>query len=123
MEFMGKDFHFMATETKPERRRKTRVEHKVRVILSGLDAEKYNFAEDTETVTVSKNGAAVRTSYVVALGQELSMRIKETNRVGQFQVVWLGQAGTPSEGRIGLEWVAIKRFWGLEFPPDDWEND
>lgn len=113
----------MATDPKPERRRKSRVAHKSRLILSGVDAEGYNFAEDTETVTVSKNGAAVRTSYLLALGQELSVRMKESNRVGHFQVVWLGQEGTPSEGRIGLEWVAIKRFWGIEFPPEDWEGD
>lgn len=113
----------MAANPKPERRRKSRVAHKARLILSGVDAEGYNFAEDTETVTVSKNGAAVRTSYVLALGQELSVRMKETNRVGQFQVVWLGKEGSPSEGRIGLEWVAIKRFWGIEFPPEDWESE
>lgn len=113
----------MATKPKPERRRKSRVAHQARLILSGTDAEGYNFAEDTETVTVSKNGAAVRTSYVLALGQELSVRMKETNRVGQFQVVWLGKEGTPSEGRIGLEWVAIKRFWGIELPPEDWGDE
>lgn len=113
----------MPTDPAPERRRKTRVPHKARIIMSGLDADGYNFAEDTETVTVSKNGAAVRTAYTLALGAELLVRIIETNRVGHFQVVWLGKAGTPSEGRIGLEWVASKRFWGIEFPPEDWEHD
>jgi hypothetical protein len=113
----------MSTELKPERRRKTRMAHKVRVVMSGNDADGYNFAEDTETVTVSKNGAAVRTSYTLALGAELAVRVKDTNRAGQFLVVWLGEAGTPSEGRIGLEWVASQRFWGIEFPPEDWAHD
>jgi hypothetical protein len=123
MNFKGEESSLMATQTKSERRRKSRVDHKSRLILSGTDAEGYNFAEDTETVTVSRNGAAVRTSYVLALGQELSVRMKDSNRVGQFQVVWLGQEGTPSEGRIGLEWVAIKQFWGIEFPPEDWGDN
>jgi len=92
-------------------------------MLSGLDAEGFNFAEETETVTVGKNGASVRTSYVLALGQELSVRTKDTNRVGQFQVVWLGKAGTPSEGKVGLEWLESQRFWGVEFAPEDWEHD
>src|SRR6266436_6203883 len=100
----------MQTEPQPERRSKSRLAHKVKIIMSGLDAEGYNFAEDTETVTVSKNGAAVRTSYVLALGQEISLRTKETNRVGQFQVVWLGKEGTASEGKIGMEWVEPQRF-------------
>lgn len=113
----------MPTESPSERRRKSRVAHKVRIMLSGHDAEGFKFAEETETVTVSKSGASVRTSYLLALGQELSVRTKEKDRVGQFQVVWLGKAGTPSEGKIGLEWLESQRFWGVEFAPEDWEND
>ncbi|HEV2234430.1 MAG TPA: PilZ domain-containing protein [Terriglobia bacterium] len=113
----------MPTESPSERRRKSRLAHKVRIMLSGHDAEGFKFAEETETVTVSKNGASVRTSYLFALGQELSVRTKDRDRVGQFQVVWLGKAGTPSEGKIGLEWLESQRFWGVEFAPEDWEND
>lgn len=113
----------MATKQPAERRRRTRVPHKVRVILSGVDAEGFNFAEETDTVTVSKEGAAVRTSYALQLGQELSVRTKDKNRVGQFQVVWLGQKGTPGEGKVGIEWVEPRRFWGVDFAPEDWEKD
>jgi hypothetical protein len=112
----------MPTEAQPERRRNSRLPFQVRIVLSGKDADGFNFAEETETVTVGKHGAAVRTSYNLALGQELSVRTKDKNRVGQFQVVWLGQAGTPSEGKIGLEWVEIQKFWGVDFPVEDWEH-
>lgn len=113
----------MPTESPSERRKRSRVAHKVRIMLSGKDAEGFNFAEETETVTVGKHGAAVRTSYLLALGQELSVRTRDMNRVGQFQVVWLGNAGTPSEGKVGLEWLESQRFWGVEFAPEDWESD
>ncbi len=113
----------MPEAQKSERRRWTRVPHKVRVILSGADADGFNFAEETETVTVSKEGSTVRTSYNLKLGQEISVRTKEKNRVGQFQVVWLGKKGTPGEGKVGLEWLEARRFWGVEFPPEDWENE
>jgi hypothetical protein len=113
----------MPTEETPNRRRTGRIPHTARIILGGLDADGFNFAEETETVTVSKHGLSVRTSYHLNLGQELSVRTKDKNRVAQFEVVWVGQPNTASEGRVGLEWVEPHRFWGIEFPPEDWEND
>ena len=113
----------MATPSHSERRRRSRVPYSARVILSGLNAEGFNFAEETETVTVSKFGAAVRSSYNLKLGQEVSVRTRDKSRVGQFQVVWLGQAGTPSEGKIGIEWVEPRHFWGMDFAPEDWADD
>ena len=113
----------MPTDQQPERRRKSRVPYKTRVVISGLDAEGFNFAEETETVMVSTNGAAVRTSYVLAIGQEISVRIAETKHSGQFQVVWLGKTGSLSEGKVGLEWLESKRFWDVEIPPEDWEDE
>jgi len=112
----------MPTPSYSERRRSSRVHFKARVILSGQDAEGFSFAEETETVSVSKHGALLRTSYNLNLGQELSVRTKEKDRVGQFQVVWLGEAGTSEEGMIGLEWLDSRRFWGVEFPPEDWQS-
>ena len=113
----------MSGQQAAERRRRTRIPHRTRIVLSGIDADGFNFAEETETVTVSKSGLSVRTSYLLPLGQELSVRTKDKNRVAQFQVVWTGQVGSPVDGRVGLEWVEPSRFWGIEFPADDWERD
>ncbi len=113
----------MPTEAQPERRRRGRIPHKVKIILSGVDADGFNFAEETETISVSKNGSAVRTSYNLALGQEVSLRTKDKNRVAQFQVVWMGRPGTSSEGKVGLEWLEARQFWGVDFRPEDWESD
>ena len=113
----------MTPQPTAERRRRVRVPHRARVVLSGVDADGFNFAEETETVCVSKYGLSVRTSYNLALGQELAIRTKDQNRVAQFQVVWSGKPGTPSDGRIGMEWVEPVRFWGIQFPADDWEKD
>jgi hypothetical protein len=106
-----------------ERRRTGRVPHRTRIILSGMDADGFNFAEETETLTVSKHGLSARTSYALALGQEISIRTKDKNRVAQFEVVWVGQPNTSSDGRVGMEWVEPHRFWGVEFPSDNWESD
>ena len=113
----------MATDSPAERRRTSRLQFRVRVILSGKNAEGFSFAEETDTISVSKHGALLRTSHTLALGEELSLRTKEKDRVGQFQVVWMGKAGTPEEGLIGLEWVDTLRFWGIAFPPEDWQAE
>ncbi|MBZ5514168.1 MAG: hypothetical protein LAN62_04855 [Acidobacteriia bacterium] len=106
-----------------ERRRTGRVPHRARIVLSGVDADGFNFAEETETLTVSKHGLSARTSYALPLGQEVSVRTKEKNRVAQFKVVWVGRPDTPNDGSVGMEWVEPHCFWGVEFPPDNWEPD
>ncbi len=113
----------MPPDASTERRRATRIPHRTRIILSGTDVDGFNFAEETETVCVSKNGLSVRTSYTVPLGQEISVRTKDKNRVAQFQVVWVGKPETPGDGRLGMEWVEPSRFWGLQFPAEDWERE
>ncbi len=106
-----------------QRRRSGRLSRQLPVVLSGVDRDGFNFGEETETVSISKHGASVRTAYPLRLGQEVSVRTKGTQRVGQFVVVWVGQPGTSGEGQAGLEWVEVRRFWGIEFPPEDWESD
>jgi hypothetical protein len=113
----------MPAESTPERRRLGRVPHHARIILSGTDSDGFNFAEETETLSVSKQGLSARSSYNLAIGQELSIRTKDRNRVAQFQIVWVGRPETPNDGRVGLEWVEPERFWGIQFPSDDWEKD
>jgi hypothetical protein len=110
----------MSTIHQADRRRGGRITHKARIIISGADTSGLSFAEDTETITVSKHGACARTRYTLKMGQEVSIRTKEHDRVGQLVVVWLGKAGTPREGMVGLEWVEPRRFWGVDFPPEDW---
>jgi len=113
----------MPAEAMTERRRTPRIPHRARVVLSGMDADGFNFAEETETVSVSKYGLSVRTSYNLALGQELSIRTTDKNRVAQFQVVCVGEPGTRGDGLVGMEWVEPSRFWGIQFPADEWEKD
>jgi PilZ domain len=112
----------MPTTESTNRRRSGRLEHRIPVILNGIDHDGFNFGEETDTLTVSKHGACLRTAYELRLGQEVSVRTKENNRVGQFVVVWTGEPGTPNGGLVGIEWVEVRRFWGVEFPPDDWAS-
>jgi hypothetical protein len=112
----------MPTDSSSERRRTSRVPLRTRIALSGKDASGFNFAEETETISVSKHGASLRTAYRLTLGQEVSVRTKAKDRAGQFLVVWVGEVGTPDEGKIGVEWLEARHFWGVEFPPEDWQS-
>ena len=78
------------------------------------------FSEETETICISKFGASLKTTHEFAMGQTLTVYTLDHGHTGQFQVVWMGQPGTPEAGQIGIEWLDARRFWGIEFPPEDW---
>ena len=111
------------TQPTPQQRRSSRLQFHCRVKISAINAEGNIFSEETETVIVSKFGAAIRTTHEFTVGQILSVRTLEHDHVGQFQVVWTGQPDTPEANMIGVEWVDARRFWGIEFPPEDWGLD
>ncbi len=110
----------MATESYPQQRRSSRLQFRCRVKINGVDAEGNKFSEETETICISKFGASLRTTHPYALDQTLTVYTLDQGHTGQFQVVWMGQPGTREEGQIGVEWVDARRFWGIEFPPEDW---
>ena len=108
------------TQPDPNRRRSSRLQFRCRVKIRAINAEGNIFSEATETVCISKFGAALRTAHQFSMGQVLSVHTLEHDHVGQFQVVWIGEPGTPTGGQIGIEWVDARTFWGIEFPPEDW---
>jgi hypothetical protein len=90
------------------------------VKISGVDREGNPFSEEAETVCVSKFGASLRTNRQYAMGQILTVQTLDQGHSGQFQVVWLSRPGTRQAGQIGIERIDAHRFWGIEFPPEDW---
>ena len=110
----------MSTQPFPYQRRSSRLQFRCRVKIKGIDPQGNIFTEETETISISKFGASLRTVHSFTLGQALSVQTLDRNNMGQFQVVWIGQAGTREAGHIGIEWVDVRRFWGIDFPPEDW---
>ena len=104
----------------PHKRRSSRLQFRCRVKISGVDAEGNRFSEETETIAISKFGACLKTTRQYAMRQNLSVYTLDRGHTGQFQVVWIGQTGTREAGQIGIEWYDARRFWGIEFPPEDW---
>jgi len=110
----------MATQPYPEQRRSSRLQFRCRVKISGVDPQGNGFSEETETICISKFGASLRSAHEFSMGQTLTIYTLDQGHTGQFQVVWMGQPATREEGQIGIEWVDARRFWGIEFPPEDW---
>lgn len=103
-----------------QRRRSSRMRFQCGIIISGVDRDGKPFSEETETVCVSKFGASLKTRREYALGQTLTVQPIEQGHSGQFQVVWISPPQSQDAGQIGVEWVNAHRFWGIDFPPEDW---
>jgi hypothetical protein len=108
------------TQPYSAQRRSSRLQFRCRVKIRAIGPGGNIFTEETETISISKFGASLKTVNKFAIGQVLSIRTLDRDHVGQFQVVWMGEPGTPGEGLIGVEWVDARSFWGIEFPPEDW---
>lgn len=110
----------MSTLPRSDHRRSTRLGFRCRVKITGVDARGNPFMEQTETINISKNGASLWSGHDYPMGQVITVQTLDRGHTGQFQIVWRGQPGTRQAGQIGIEWFDARRFWGVEFPPDDW---
>ncbi len=100
------------------RRRSARLAMRLKVVLSGVNAQSQPFEERTETLEVSKYGAKVFTHEDLKVGSLLSLVRPDSDRASKFKVAY--QAVRDAEGRreTGIEFVGVDTFWGIQFPPD-----
>lgn len=71
--------------------------------------------EEGETVLLSKYGASVRCSHPAKPGETLCLFRIDTGQTTEARVAWRQQM-TKDDIRIGMEFVGVENFWGL-----DWE--
>jgi hypothetical protein len=103
------------------RRRSTRVEAAVCVILTGRDASGRPFREETVTTTVNLHGGALKTRYQVLIGMQVGI---ENQRTGAAEKAICVRVEEPvpgeSERFIAVQLVNPCNVWGVEHPPADW---
>ena len=99
--------------TKRERRQQPRLSMAFPVRVCGLDSTGDLFEGAALTVNVTKQGARLRaTTPPLEIGSIVAVRHND-NRA-RFRVAWLGEAGTPTYGELGLQLVDRGRnIWGL----------
>ena len=105
------------------RRRSTRVEFSVPIVLTGRDAAGQPFREETETSTVNLRGCKLRTRHSVLVGMQVGLENPRLGVSGKAICVWVGET-PPGETAhdIAVQLLKPGNLWGLENPPDDWER-
>jgi hypothetical protein len=97
-------------------RREPRTEKNLPVRIFGTDADGQIFSEKVTTANVSQHGAEIG-------GLKASLKLADIVGLSygpnksQFQIKWIGAAGTPKAGRIGLLNLHLeKAFWDFSMP-------
>ena len=98
-------------------RRSTRVNIGCPVRISGLMPNHAPFEEIAQIVSVSKYGARLKTPIQLHIGMKVAVEPLRSDKSGVFRVVWVGRAGTPRAGEVGLEFATpITSILGINFP-------
>jgi diguanylate cyclase (GGDEF)-like protein len=97
-------------------RRSGRIPKKIEVFLIGTDLDGRGFAEQTNTIELSRHGAGVVSQHKLAPEQEMILRRQDTNKEAEVRVVRV--SGSQPESHIyGLAFVSSDtNIWGIEFP-------
>jgi PilZ domain len=106
------------------KRRQPRKPVEVPVRIFGTDLHGQVFSEKAMTVNVSRGGAEVSGVHAELAADEIVGLTYGPNRV-HFRVKWVGGAGTPKAGHVGLLNVAPEKpLWDFPLPadaPDDYQ--
>jgi hypothetical protein len=108
-------------ETKNIRPRTTRVHFAIPVFIYGTEESGAPFKEIAQTVAVNANGCLIELATRVTKDQPLLLSNMKSNEEIACSVVSIGN---PANGKtaVGLRFTQpAPRFWGLAFPPDDWD--
>jgi hypothetical protein len=101
-------------------RRSTRVFMRVRVVVSGKNADHRRFRETCETIVINAHGGLLYLNQPVKIGGMVVLANPFTQEEQECRVVYLGDAADKGQ-RIGLEFLTpAPHFWGVDFVPADW---
>ncbi len=108
-------------DIKAMRPRTTRVHLTIPVFIYVDKESEKPFKEITQTVEVNANGCLLELATPVVKDQQLLLTNTKTNEEMPCHVVTLGNT-VNGRALVGLRFAqASPRFWGLGFPPEDWD--
>jgi len=103
------------------RPRTTRVHLAIPVFIYGNRDSGAAFKEITQTLAVNASGCLVELAAPVSKDQSLLLTNMKSNEEMACTVVTLGKI-LNGKAQVGLSFSQPSpRFWGLAFPPDDWD--
>ena len=104
------------------KRREPRKEIKVPVRIFGTDKGGQIFSEKVFTSNVSQHGLLL-TGVQAQPNPDEVVGVTYGQTKGHFRVIWVGQAGTPQAGQVGLLNLAPeKAFWDFPLPPPGFDG-
>jgi hypothetical protein len=104
------------------RRRSTRVDIAIPIVLSGRDASGHAFRDETHAVTINLHGARIQTIRQLLVGMQVTVESPRTQVTAKAICV---RTDEPLPG-VAVRYVAVQlvkpgNIWGLENPPEDWK--
>jgi hypothetical protein len=108
-------------DNKTLRPRATRVHFAIPVVINGSNEASAPFQEVTQTVAINANGCLIELSTPVIKEQALLLKNMKTNEEMPCFVVTFATVQN-AKPQVGLRFAqSAPRFWGLAFPPEDWD--
>jgi hypothetical protein len=103
------------------RPRTTRVHLAIPVFIYGSTESGAPFKEITQTLAVNANGCLVELATPTAKDQSILLTNMKSNDEIACTVVSVGNTAQ-GKAQIGLRFAQPSpKFWGLQFPPEDWD--
>jgi hypothetical protein len=106
------------TELIAERaRRSSRVLVSLPLAVSGQKSDGSHISGAAETILVNRHGAKIRSTVPLETQMEVRVAMLAPYKWRVGQVVWADS----DEKEYGIELSRPENFWGIYFPPEDWE--
>jgi hypothetical protein len=101
-------------------RRSSRVKIDMPVEVIGQTTAGNDFREETRTTAVNAHGALILLTAPNEIKPSVALVNKKTNAKAQCRVVYRKKLDS-GKTELGVEFVDPQpRFWGIAFPPEDW---
>jgi hypothetical protein len=98
-------------------RRSSRVLVSLPLAVSGQKSDGTHVSGAAETILVNRHGARIRSSVPLEPSMEVRVALLAPYKWRVGQVVWADSR----EKEYGIELSRPENFWGIYFPPEDWE--
>jgi hypothetical protein len=98
-------------------RRSSRVLVSLALAVSGQKSDGSHVSGAAETILVNRHGAKIRSTVPLEPKMEVRVAMLAPYKWRVGQVVWADNG----EREYGIELYRPENFWGIYFPPEDWE--
>jgi len=85
--------------------------------VSGQKSDGSHISGAAETILVNRHGARIRSNVALETSMEVRVAMLAPYKWRVGQVVWANS----HESEYGIELNRPENFWGIYFPPEDWE--